>query len=103
MGYVRHDPTHQDMTRLYRGSFVEMKQLYLRWNELVASRWMILDHYQGASKQTKIMPSEKHIDRATVWVYVLRPMPNHHADYPPRQPCDWEVSEAALYEWFELI
>ncbi|MDP1713068.1 MAG: hypothetical protein Q8K86_11510 [Candidatus Nanopelagicaceae bacterium] len=94
-------PSESDLMAVGPGSTVVLKSLWLRWNELVGSRWIVLSITTGATAQTKITPEEKYFDRTTMRIYHLRPLLPRQSDFPNGRTNVWEVSDGVLRTHFE--
>jgi hypothetical protein len=98
--YEMKEPTYENLNHLDVGSVLVMKNVYLRWNELIGSRWFVVNRFIGITNQTKITPAEKGI--ADINVYVLRPLYPRHAHVPDCNTAEWEISEGTLFEYFDI-
>lgn len=103
MAYQTTPPEQGDQNRLKIGATLVMKNVYIRWNELIGSRWYISRIFTGITPQTKILPEEKYVDPTTITVYVLRSREPRHAHFPPDRNAEWEVSEKCLFEFLEPL
>jgi len=100
--YRLNPPSHADLTRLKVGTLLVMKDIYLRWNELIGSRWYVAKIFVGRTRRTKMMPEEKYEDATKTIVYALRPRDPRHSHYPPGRTAEWEVTEKVLFNYFEI-